>query len=589
MGDSQVEQVKQKTDIVEIIGERVPLKRAGRNLKGLCPFHGEKTPSFFVSPEMQMYKCFGCGASGDVFSFLQAYEGLTFPEALEQLAKRAGITLTRVPKTDEDKKRERYLTLLDLAAEYYHYLLTEHKVGETARAYLKGRGIYVSSWKTYQLGYAPEGWRNLCNYLLRKKGYTAEEVIAAGLGIAQGNRNIYDRFRGRVMFPQKNASGMTVGFAGRVLDPDVKEAKYVNTPETSVYHKGEILFGLSIAKSTIRQKDRAVVVEGELDVISSHQAGVKEVVAVKGSALTDGHLHWLRRLTHNVLLALDADTAGQEAIKRAIALAEPVGLNLRVVQLTGGKDPDELAQKEADLWKEAVEQAVSVYQFYLDLAFNQYDGHSGSGQKQISQLVVPVLARIENAVEQAYYTKQLAQRLGVSETVVEREMAKVKVGATEPEKTEKEVKSGRMQRRERLERLVVATLLHFETDFQKLALELEPKWFSEIYMQRLVEALQGIQQKTATQAVKALPEALKQQALELYRLEQELFEYTETILLTNYRMEITELRKMRAEERVKELNHLMAKAESNSADLRQWQALDGRIKRGDKVSWRWIS
>jgi RNA polymerase primary sigma factor len=337
--------------------------------------------------------------------------------------------------------------------------------------------------ETFGLGYAPESWRALEKYLVGKKKFTAEEMAASGMSVRTQAGRSYDRFRGRIMFPQKTMQGAVVGFSGRVLDPEAREAKYVNSPETNLYHKGEILFGLSLTKKAIREKDRVVVVEGELDVISSYQVGVKEVVAVKGSALTEGQLALIRRLTHTVYLALDADEAGQEAIRRAIGLMEASGMNLRVVQLGGGKDPDAMAQSDPGAWKKGVKEAVSAYQFYIDLAANKFDITTGLGQKQMTEMVVPQLLAIENTVEQAYYVKKLAERLGVAQTVVEREMARVRAGANQswsgravmaPEET-----AAKLSRQERLERLVVRLMLHLDRDFGRELGKLRPEWFLE--------------------------------------------------------------------------------------------------------------
>ncbi|MFH2019003.1 MAG: DNA primase [bacterium] len=317
----QVEQVRQKSDIVEIVGEKVTLKKAGRHYKGLCPFHSEKSPSFIVSPERQSYKCFGCGEGGDVFSFLEKYEGMSFLESLETLAKRVGITIESYRPTAQDTVKKRLLTAMDLASEYYHFLLTKHESGEVAREYLKKRGITNEAIKQFKLGWAPNSWRNVSDFLVKKKGYKPEELEQAGMVLAQGRDNFYDRFRGRVMFPLRDHRGIVVGFSGRTLSSDVKEAKYINSPETLLYSKSKMLYGLWENREYIRKEDRVLLVEGELDTIPSWQAGEKAVVAIKGSAFTQEQARLIVRYTKNILMALDADAAGQEAIKRAVNIA----------------------------------------------------------------------------------------------------------------------------------------------------------------------------------------------------------------------------------------------------------------------------
>ena len=425
----QVEEVKRKTDIVAVVGERVKLSKSGRNFKGLCPFHSEKTPSFFVSPEMGIYRCFGCGKGGDVISFLEEFEGMEFVEALEFLAERVGVKLERRKGEGRERNvKDRLMEINHLAGEFYHFLLTEHKVGEEARIYLKKRGVSSEAIKVFKLGYAPKSWDGLKQFLVGKKGYKAEELKQVGLVIKTDRGRYYDRFRGRIMFALTDARGKVMGFAGRVLDPEAREAKYVNTPETSLYHKSELLYGLSVSKGEVKQQDLAVVVEGELDAISSWQAGVKNVVAIKGSAFTEGQIRMLERYTRNVRLALDADEAGEEATRRSISLADSLGMNVRVVRISGGKDPDEIARRDAKAWRELVKQAVNVYDFYLKRAWSRFDLRTGEGKRRVTAELAPILASINNQVEQAHYVKLVAEKLKVAEEAVLGEMRKVKVG-----------------------------------------------------------------------------------------------------------------------------------------------------------------
>lgn len=431
MADSQVEEVKRKVDIVQVIGDRVKLVKGGRNFKGLCPFHSEKTPSFMVSPELQIYRCFGCSKGGDVISFLEEFEGMEFVEALEYLANRAGVKLVRRAGGEEKSEREKYWEINHLAAEFYHYVLTSHKVGAKAGRYLKNRGLTNEAIKVFKLGYAPQSWQETQNFLVKKKGYKTEELEKTGL-VIKGERGYYDRFRGRIMFPLTDARGRVVGFAGRVLDPEAKEAKYVNTPETEIYHKGELLYGLAVNKGEIKKQEFAVVVEGEVDAISSWQAGVKNVVAIKGSAFTPEQIRLLLRYCRQARLALDADTAGQEATRRSIALADELGLGVRVVKISGGKDPDEIARADGAEWKDMVRQAVGVYDFYVRSALSRFDVKTGEGKRSVSQELAPVLAGMTNSVEQAHYMKVVAEALGVSEEAVIEEVRKTKLGKVAP-------------------------------------------------------------------------------------------------------------------------------------------------------------
>lgn len=414
---SDIDEVKSRLNIVDIIGERVTLKKAGRNFKALCPFHNEKTPSFVVSPERQTFKCFGCGKGGSVIDFVMESDHVDFPEALEILAEKAGVKLTRrTPESAEGKLKDRIYQANHLASEFYHFLLTKHALGEKGRLYLKNRGISDASIKTFTLGYSPNSWDGLLKFL-RKKGYDEKLLETAGL-IIPGNRGYYDRFRGRIIFTLKDHRGNVVGFAGRVLDPDAKEAKYINTSETPVYVKSNVLFGLDVTRDAIAKANEAVVMEGELDVISSFQAGISNVVAIKGSALTEGHSRLLRRFAERLSFALDSDMAGDAAARRGIEIADSAGFDMRVVKLPSGKDPDEAARTNPGLLKKAIKDAVPMYDYLIESALARFDATSAYGKKKVSDELLPVLAKIDNQIVQAHYAKRLSRALDVSEAMI---------------------------------------------------------------------------------------------------------------------------------------------------------------------------
>ncbi|MDH5533115.1 MAG: DNA primase [Candidatus Pacebacteria bacterium] len=427
---SQIKTVKDASDIVSVIGSRIELQRAGSSLKANCPFHGEKSPSFFVNEVMQRYKCFGCGESGDVINFLEKYDGMTFAEALQTLADQAGIKLEQFVKSDKDQDREKLLEILDLTRQYYVYLLAEHEAGQVGRDYLKQRGTNSESIKLFQLGYSLDKWDGLVNYLHKKKKYSLDLIERAGLIIGKGGR-YYDRFRGRLMFPLKNHRGQVVGFSGRVLVKDVKEAKYINSPETELYHKSEMLFGFSELYQDIRKTKEVVVCEGEFDVLSSAQAHVNNVVAVKGSVLTEEHVKLISRAAGKVILALDRDSAGIEATKRAITIAKGSGLELRVANLEGVsgdsselKDPDDIARSDPKAWREAVKSSVSVYEFLLQVAIKKFDPESPEGKREIIDDLANVFSQIHHSVEKDFYVKKLAAILGVKKELVEDDLKK---------------------------------------------------------------------------------------------------------------------------------------------------------------------
>ena len=419
MGD--IEEVKSRLNIVDIIGAKVQLKKTGRHFKALCPFHGEKTPSFIVSPERQIWKCFGCGRGGSVIDFVMEYEHMDFAEALEELAAKAGVKLERrTAETPEAKTKQQIYAVNHLASEYYQYLLTKHGLGEKARSYLKQRGVTDRAIKTFGLGYSPNSWDALGKFL-RKKGYEPRLLEQAGLVIASV-RGGYDRFRGRVMFTLRDHRGNVAGFSGRLLDQDKglpagrQEAKYINTQETPVYSKSNILYGLDVTRDAIVKANVAILMEGEFDVISSFENGISNVVAIKGSALTEGHVHLLRRFTERLIFALDSDMAGDSAARRGIEIADRAGLDMRVVVTPGGKDPDEAVRENQGSFKKAIEKAIPIYDYFLRSAAGRFDPTTVFGKRKISDELLPILATIENVIVQSHYIKKLA---GVLDTSVE--------------------------------------------------------------------------------------------------------------------------------------------------------------------------
>lgn len=525
---SQIQEVKQASDIIQIIGERVTLQRSGTNWRGLCPFHSEKSPSFFVSEQLQRYKCFGCGETGDIFTFLEKYEGMTFAESLQTLADRAGITLTKNTFTDEDDQRKRVLELLSLAREYYTYLLTQHDVGQKAREYLKDRGISQESIKVFQLGYSLSSWDGLLKFLNKKKHYSLADIHAAGLTVNGKGGQTYDRFRDRLMFPLTDHRGRVVGFSGRVLDSTVKEAKYINTPETLLYHKSQLLYGFSQLYQSIRKENEVVVVEGEFDVISSAQAHVNHVVAVKGSALTEDHMRLLSRTVERVLLSFDADGAGLEATRRAIAVAKPFGIELRVLDFgeDANKDPDDLARTNPQQWRKVVKSSISVYEFLIRASMKQHDGTTPEGKRKIVNQLAPVFREISHAVEREYYVRKLAELLQVKESSLQLDIQRFGTtrrtdkqrSLSQSQKTQGE-NEPEQSRRMMLERYLAFLL--FQADGKELAELLAQalafQWSSQP-TQTIVAAIAkytSAQPWNLQEFAKTLPEDLQEQLFEI--------------------------------------------------------------------------
>jgi len=450
--DNQIEEVKTRTDIVSIIGERIELKKAGRNYKALCPFHGEKTPSFMVSPELQIFKCFGCSEGGDVFAFLEKYEGMEFGEALKYLADRAGIKLKKFGGGEVSEK-EKLIDVNTHAMRFYNYLLLEHPVGKRALNYLvETRGLKLDTIKEFQLGYSPESSYSLKKYLIDRKKYNLADVERAGIGIIRG-QSLYDRFNGRIIFPLFDHRGNPIGFSGRVLPWDKRETgKYINSPETPLYHKSSVLYGLNLSRGFIKKKKTAIVVEGELDLISSWQAGIKNIVAIKGSALTEEQVRLLSRFAGRFILSLDSDMAGDAATRRGIKVATDSGVEIKVAEISGGyKDPDEAARGNIESYKKDLIGAKVIWDYLIDSVFGRFDASTGSGKAKISKEIIPILADIGDEIVQAHYANVVAGKLGVPLEAVTEQVKKVEKGTVVANLSSLGERPGEKSKREILE------------------------------------------------------------------------------------------------------------------------------------------
>ncbi|MFZ3068889.1 MAG: DNA primase [Microgenomates group bacterium] len=519
--EDQVEEIKRKTDIVGVVGSYVVLKKMGRHHKGLCPFHSEKTPSFMVNEEMGLYKCFGCGAGGDVIKFLMEIEGIEFREALERLAEKAGVKLVSRRRDDSDE-RAKMLEVMDLAARYYHWLLMEGNAGAAAREYLGSRKINEKLMETFNLGFAMQSWEGVVNYLIKKKGYSEELLEKVGLVSRKSKEGgVFDKFRGRIMFPLQDAGGKVVGFTGRILPTLAKddEPKYMNSPETALYHKSRMLYGFFQAKKAIREKKRVVLVEGQMDCISSYAAGITETVAVGGTALTEDQIELLARLADKIYLSMDADEAGSVAIKRSVELAEKRGMNIKVVQIEGGKDPDEIARKSPEKWKELVEKSVDVYEFIMDGAFKKFDVTKVDGVKKITEEVVPFLAKIENDVVREVWAKRLADKIGVATKGVMGEIEKKIFGKQEIKNTSEERGKVEEKRIVKLARRLIGLLI-----LKQEAVKIVSPWFGGVSVagaegKLITWLLENRENQPVDELVKNIPEELREVAGEAYMAE----------------------------------------------------------------------
>lgn len=421
--ENQIEEIKRKIDIVEFIGSFITLKKAGRNFKAVCPFHQEKSPSFVVSPDRSIWHCFGaCGEGGDAIKFLMKWENITFIEALKELAKKTGVKLTLNKISFEDKiwqKKERYSGMNQLASEFFHYILNKTDFGKKAGQYFKSRLLNQSIIDKFELGYSPSSWDSL-KLFLRKKKYEEEEMLENGLLVKSERGSYYDRFRGRLMFPLKDSRNNVLGFSGRILSGgNEKEAKYINTPETPIYHKRECLFGINLAIEEIKKQKNVFIVEGELDMITPYQHGYSNFVAVKGTALTVEQLKLLKRYTDKITLMMDADVAGIESIKRGIDEAEKFDFEIRVVVIDFAKDPDEALNKDPDKFKKLIAKPIPIYDFLIETAQKKYPEESAFAKKKIGEEIIPMIEKITNPIVRTFYMKKLAGILEVSENTIE--------------------------------------------------------------------------------------------------------------------------------------------------------------------------
>jgi DNA primase len=420
MADQVLQDIKDRLDIVELIGSYIPVKRSGTNFKAACPFHHEKTPSLMISPHKQIWHCFGCGEGGDIFGFVTRQENIPFKEALQLLADRAGVKLPsyKPQAPGQEDEKQLLLRINSFASKYYQQVLARSAEAAAARDYVAKRGLSEATVTQWQIGYAPDDFHALEQALASKK-IPAAALVRAGVSVKNERGQIYDRFRGRIMFPIHNYYGDVVGFSARVLQSTDDSAKYINSPETAIYYKSKILFGLFFAKQAIRQLDAVVVVEGQMDCIALHQAGFINTVATSGTALTSDQITMLGRLTKNVYFCFDADAAGATASRRAAELALPRGFKIKVVRWSGpAKDPDDLVRQGPQLWQTAVEQSLWLIDDYIRYALAKF-GYNSLEQKQyVSQSIAPLVSLISDPVEQDHYIKKIAQAFTIQEAAL---------------------------------------------------------------------------------------------------------------------------------------------------------------------------
>jgi len=419
MQRSTVETIKEKLNIADVIGQYLELKPAGKTLKGKCPFHNERTPSFFVSPDRGTYYCFGCGAKGDIFSFVEQFEGLDFMGALKLLAERAGVPLDVSYSRESKAEKDRSYGIMEDAAQFFEKQFALHT---NAQTYVQSRGLTQETVASFRIGYIPAEWRLLTTHLLGR-GYTETEIEVMGLG-KKTDKGIYDRFRGRVMFPICDSSGRVIAFTGRILVDDGESAKYLNSPETPLFTKANVLFGIDKAKGAIRKAGYSIFVEGQMDLIMAHQVGTRNTIAVSGTALSDSigteivnNLGIVQRLSPNVILAFDSDKAGRKATLRSADILLSLGMDVKVARIPDAKDPADLIHETPELWKLALKNSVHVVEYVVDGILAEHKDIR-KATKLIREFALPFIAKIKSTMERSHFVRLIAERLHIPESAV---------------------------------------------------------------------------------------------------------------------------------------------------------------------------
>ena len=433
MINSPIDQIKDRLDIVDVIKGYIKVHKAGVNYRAVCPFHNEKKGSFFISPTKQIWHCFGaCSTGGDIFKFVMMIEGVEFGDALRILAQKAGVELKR--ESPEYAKlrteKQRLYEVTNLACNFFQTQLQQSIAGKEVKKYLLDRGMTEESIEKWRIGYSPDVWQGLFNFLTGR-GYNQNEIEKVGLALKSNKGRYFDRFKGRIMFPIFDLSSQVVAFGGRIFKQEKRydgqdEAKYINSPATILYDKSKTLYGLNKAGIEIRKKDKCILVEGYMDVIMTNQVGLENVVSTSGTALTQDQLRILKRYTDNLLTAFDMDLAGNSATKRGIDLAQAEGFNIKIVTMPEGKDPADVALDGAEGFQKLIDEARSIHDFYLENTFSKFDKNTLDGKRGISKILLPVIKKIPNKIEQMVWVQSLANGLGMREEVILEELEKTK-------------------------------------------------------------------------------------------------------------------------------------------------------------------
>ncbi len=477
MMNSPVQKIKERLTIEDVVSSYIKLEKSGANFKARCPFHNEKTPSFFISADRGSYYCFGCSAKGDIFTFVEEFEGLDFRGALKLLADKAGVPLESYDKEEESEK-DRLYKAMEVSAIYFANNLSQNK---DVLPYLQSRGLTEESIKNFRIGYAPLDWRLLYSHL-QSKGFKDIEIEKAGLA-KKSEKGFYDRFRGRVMFPINDSSGRVIAFSGRIFVDDGKSAKYLNSPDTPIFSKSAVLYGLDKAKDSIRKNNFSILVEGQMDLVLSHQAGFKNTVATSGTALTDStisrenvvsNLGLIRRLSENIVIAFDADNAGFNASGRAGKIALSLGMDVKVASLPKGVDPADLISKEGgDAWRGAIRNSKHLIEFLLSKVLEDSKGDMRKVGREVKEKILPYVESIDSSIEKMHFIKKISDATNIAESALKDDLKKVEEEQKgSPETAEIKVLESQKFRKDYIERRLLGVIFWQKT-LTKQALDID--------------------------------------------------------------------------------------------------------------------
>ena len=579
---SQSDEIKSRLDIVEVIRSYIQVKAVGANFQALCPFHREKSPSFVISPEKNIWHCFGCGKGGDVFSFVQEMEGISFVEAMRLLAPKAGVTLTSFEKKDFSK-RNRLLDILEFATRYFEKHL-ESEAAKFFRNYLQERGLSEETIKEWRIGYAPDSWDNL---ILRLKElpknenihFNDQEIFSAGLSVRkEGVNRYYNRFRDRIIFPITDINSNVIAFTARV-NPKIEKnenvgGKYINSPQTELYDKSRVVFGLDKAKSVIKNEDLAIVVEGQMDAIMAHQYGFKNVIASSGTALTSEQLTIIKRYTNNLALAFDMDAAGQMAADRGIKEAMALDFNISVIVLQDGKDAAECLKKNPEEWREAVRNARPMMEYYLDKLSFEHDARTAVGSKEIAKKALKMIANFSSTIEVNFWLKKVAEIINVPEQSLREELRKNNNPETSSQKNTnlpEKIVAETLDRQELMSELILALALRVPNLISYLSSKLEPEFIKGNEKISFYKDLIIYYNKNESFNYEDFRNFLVSQGEEQEKLldllvllgEKDFYSLGETEIKSEIVKSIVELKKYYYQERIKSIQRELLEAEKN--------------------------